>query len=39
MRPAGRADEQVVDAMRHAIGEAADLSSRTTGFIICRGRI
>jgi hypothetical protein len=39
MRPASRADEQVVDAMRHAIGEAADLSSRTTGFIICRGRI
>ena len=38
MRPAGRADERVVDAMRQAIGEAAEASSRTTGFVIWRAR-
>jgi transposase InsO family protein len=38
MRPAGRADERVVDAMRQAIGEAAQASSRTTGFVIWRTR-
>jgi transposase InsO family protein len=38
MRPAGRADEQVVDAMRQAIGEATGVSSRTAGFIIWRTR-
>ncbi len=38
MRPAGRADEQVVDAMRQAIGEAARASSRTAGFVIWRTR-
>jgi len=37
-RPAGRADDRVVDAMRQAIGEAAEESSRTTGFIIWRAR-
>jgi transposase InsO family protein len=35
-RPAGRADDRVVGAMRQAIGEAAEESSRTTGFIIWR---
>ncbi len=38
MRPAGRADERVVDAMRQAIGEATGASSRTTGFVIWRTR-
>ncbi len=38
MRPAGRADVRVVDAMRQAIGEATEASSRTTGFIIWRAR-
>ena len=38
MRPAGRADERVVDAMRQAIGEATEASSRTTGFVIWRTR-
>ena len=38
MRPAGRADERVVDAMRQAIGEATEASSRTTGFVIWRAR-
>ena len=38
MRPAGRADERVVDAMRQAIGEAAAASSRTAGFVIWRTR-
>ena len=38
MRPAGRADEQVVEAMRRAIGEAAAASSRTAGFVIWRTR-
>jgi transposase InsO family protein len=37
-RPAGRADERVVDAMRQAIGEAAEASSRTAGFIIWRAK-
>jgi transposase InsO family protein len=37
-RPVGRADERVVDAMRQAIGEAAEASSRTTGFIIWRAK-
>jgi transposase InsO family protein len=36
MRPAGRADERVVDAMRQAIGEATEASSRTTGYVIWR---
>jgi transposase InsO family protein len=35
-RPAGRADERVVDAMRQAIGETRDASSRTTGHVIWR---
>jgi transposase InsO family protein len=35
-RPAGRTDERVVAAMREAIGETADASSRTTGFTIWR---
>jgi transposase InsO family protein len=35
-RPAGRADEQVVAAMREAIGETPDASSRTAGFTIWR---
>jgi hypothetical protein len=35
-RPAGRADEQVVAAMRRAIGETPDASSRTAGFAIWR---
>ncbi len=38
MRPSGRADEQVVDAMRLAIGEAARASSRTAGYVIWRAR-
>jgi transposase InsO family protein len=38
MRPAGRADERVVEAMRQAIGEAAGASSRTAGFVIWRAR-
>jgi transposase InsO family protein len=33
-RPAGRADDQVVAAMREAIGETPDASSRTAGFVI-----
>jgi transposase InsO family protein len=35
-RPAGRADEQVVAAMRQASGETPDASSRTAGFVIWR---
>jgi transposase InsO family protein len=38
MRPAGRASEQVADAMRQAIGEATGASSRTAGFVIWRAR-
>jgi putative transposase len=38
MRPAGRVDERVVTAMRQAVGEAADASSRTAGFVIWRTR-
>ena len=38
MRPAGRADDQVVAAMRQAIGETARASSRTAGFVIWRTR-
>jgi len=38
MRPAGRADERVVDAMRQAIGEATGASSRTAGYVIWRTR-
>ena len=34
MRPAGRADERVVAAMRQAISETARASSRTAGFVI-----
>jgi transposase InsO family protein len=37
-RPAGRADERVVAAMREAIGETADASSRTAGFTIWRAK-
>jgi hypothetical protein len=37
-RPAGRTDERVVAAMAEAIGEAKDMSSRTTGFTIWRTR-
>jgi transposase InsO family protein len=37
-RPAGRADDRVVDALRQAIGEATEESSRTTGFIIWRAK-
>jgi transposase InsO family protein len=37
-RPAGRAHDRAVDAMRQAIGEAEQASSRTTGFIIWRAR-
>jgi hypothetical protein len=37
-RPAGRADEEVVAAMRQAIGETASASSRTAGFVIWRAR-
>src|SRR5262249_17502174 len=36
MRPAGRASERVVDAMRQAIGEATGASSRTAGVGILR---
>lgn len=36
--PAGRADEQVVAAMRQAIGEATGASSRTAGHLIWRTR-
>lgn len=35
-RAAGRVDDRVVDAMRQAIAEAEQESSRTTGFIIWR---
>jgi len=35
-RPAGRADDQVVTAMRQAIGETPGASSRTAGFVIWR---
>jgi transposase InsO family protein len=38
MRPAGRVDERVVTAMRQVIGETADASSRTAGFVIWRTR-
>jgi putative transposase len=38
MRPAGRASERVIDAMRQAIGEATGASSRTAGFVIWRTR-
>jgi transposase InsO family protein len=38
MRPAGRADDQVVAAMRQAIAETARASSRTAGFVIWRTR-
>lgn len=37
-RPAGRVDDRVVDAMRQAIGEAEQASSRTTGFTIWRAK-
>jgi transposase InsO family protein len=33
-RPAGRAGDQVVAAMREAVGETPDASSRTAGFVI-----
>ena len=36
--PAGRADERVVEAMRQAIGEATEASSRTTGLRDLAGR-
>jgi transposase InsO family protein len=35
-RPAGRTDDRVAGAMRQAIGETIEESSRTTGFIIWR---
>jgi transposase InsO family protein len=35
-RPAGRADERVAEAMRQAIGETREASSRTTGHVIWR---
>jgi len=38
MRPAGRADERVVAAMRRAISETVRASSRTAGFVIWRAR-
>ena len=38
VRPAGRADDQVVAAMRQAIGEATGASSRTAGYLIWRTR-
>ena len=38
VRPASRADDRVVDAMRQAIGEATDASSQTTGFVTWRTR-
>jgi len=37
-RPAGRADEQVVAAMRQAIGEASSASSRIAGYVIWRAK-
>jgi len=37
-RPAGRADERVVAAMRQAISETVRASSRTAGFVIWRAR-
>ena len=37
-RPAGRADEQVVGAMRQAAGETPDASSKTAGFTIWRAK-
>ena len=37
-RPAGRADEQVVAAMRQAAGETPDASSKTAGFTIWRAK-
>ena len=37
-RPAGRADDQVVEAMRQAIKEAEKASSKTAGFIIWRAK-
>ena len=37
-RPAGRADEQVVAAVRQAIGETPDASSKTAGFTIWRAK-
>ena len=37
-RPAGRADDQVVAAMRQAVAETAGASSRTAGFVIWRTR-
>jgi transposase InsO family protein len=38
LRPTGRTDEQVVTAMRQAIGETAGASSRTAGFVIWRAQ-
>jgi hypothetical protein len=38
VRPAGRADDQVVGAMRQAIKEAERASSKTTGFTIWRAK-
>ena len=38
MRPAGRAEDRVVEAMRQAIKEAEKASSKTTGFIIWRAK-
>jgi transposase InsO family protein len=38
IRPAGRADERVVEAMQQAIGEATGASSRTAGFVIWQAR-
>lgn len=37
-RPTGRADEQVVAAMRQAIGEASGASSKKAGFTIWRAK-
>ena len=37
-RPAGRSDEQVVAAMRQAIGETSSASSRTAGYVIWRAK-
>jgi transposase InsO family protein len=37
-RPAGRSDEQVVTAMRQAIGETSSASSRTAGYVIWRAK-
>ena len=36
--PYGRADQRVVDAMRQAIGEATDASTRTASYIFWRAR-